>query len=67
MYYMNVCLPEAMNDEERRMEAARIAFLRPHSHHEIDSVFDALAEAGMDVAILEALRRIWEDQLVYIC
>ena len=31
---LTVRLPENMNDEERRMEAARIAFPRPRSQHE---------------------------------
>ena len=44
MHYMNVRLPEAMNDEERRMEAARIAFLRPRSQHEADEAFDAFKQ-----------------------
>ena len=44
MYYMNVCLPEAMNDEERRMEAARIAFPRLRFKHDADEAFDAFKQ-----------------------
>ena len=48
MYYMNVCLPEAMNDEERRMEAARIAFPRLRFKHEADEAFDAFKQKFED-------------------
>ena len=41
---LTVRLPENINDEERRMEAARIAFPRPRSQHETDEAFDAFKQ-----------------------